>query len=215
MTHCIPLPRPVLLGAACALAIVAPARAQDRTPAYNWSELRRGAGQTPPSKTAPSRDGRGLTAERSATIGAVAVLAAEGGAWLGLISGMAVGGAICNMTRDRSRDSSRLLPGIECVENDFQVYGAALASFAASSVVVMRMSEDSGCDFNDARRRALRGAMLGTLPSIAWMAVRPSLVTPGDIRLEWTRDVTTLVVGTPVLQAVGATIAASRCRRAR
>jgi hypothetical protein len=98
--------------------------------------------------------------------------------------------------------------------NDFLVYGAVLGSYAVSSNVVIRMSERAGCELNDARRRALRGALLGTLPAAVWIAARPSLVTPGNIRLDWSRDVTALVVGTPVLQAVGATIAASRCRRA-
>jgi hypothetical protein len=206
-------PRSGLLAAVCGLLIASPASAQLRAPAYAWSELR-GLHPTTVARAERLTPQRSDANRRMAT-GTMAVLAAEGGAWVGLVSGIAVGGAICNAIRDRSGDSLRFLPGMDCLENDFQVYGAVVGSFATSSLVVLKMSERSGCDFNDVRRRALRGAMLGTLPAIAWMAARPSVVTPGDIRLEWKPEVTAVVVGTPVLQALGATIAASRCRHAR
>ena len=200
----------VLTAAACALALAAPAVAQYREPTHDWSQLRHDARRPLPADSL-RRDGRGFSADKGADIGSVATALGVGGAWLGMMSGWGVGAGICGATRDKSHDTG-FLDGLECFENDFLVYGAVFGSYAVSSNVVIRMSGSAGCDFNDARRRALRGALLGTLPAALWIAARPALVTPGDIRLDWSRDVTTLVAGTPVLQAVGATIAASRCR---
>lgn len=205
MSKPIRIARPLLaaLFAAASLPAATPALAQYRQPSYDWSALR-----------SPSpRQERGFGADTAADIGSMATFLGLAGAAFGMMNGWSVGAGICGLTRDKSHDTG-FLDGIECFENDFLVYGAMLGSLAVSTNVVIRKSERAGCDFNDARRRALRGALIGTLPAVAWMAARPKLVTPGNIYLDWSRDVTVVVVGTPVLQAVGATIAASRCRRA-
>jgi len=211
MTHpaCVARPRLAALLAAAGLLAAAPASAQYRTPTYDWSELR---GLQPRPARSVRREERGFDADKAADIGSLSAVFGEGGAWLGMILGGSAGAGLCFAMRDRSNDEHEFLPGVECFGNDFIVYGSMLGSYAIGSRAVLSLAGRAGCDFNDARRRVLRGALFGTLPAVAWMIARPRLVTPGNIRLDWSRDVTVLVVGTPVLQAVGATIAASRCR---
>jgi len=192
-------------------APLSPSTAQRLPETSRWA-VRRSAASDVTASGAHSDSVAGQQRYNATTAGLAAAVLGSGGALYGAFVGWTAGVCVCEANDDTP--DTGLFAWAECLGgNDGMIYGSLIGSTVIVAVTADQFGWATRCEPGSVRRRAVVGTLLGALPSVLYVATNREVLRPANVELEGNSATRVIGFGTPLLQAVTATVAVARCHR--